>query len=326
MLNLTIWPATFVMSKDKKRQYPMDSKMIGNKIAGARKKINMSQAALAGHVFVSPQAVGKWERGESMPDIITLNQLTKILNVDLNYFSENLSSLNTLNEAEQITSEVKRLTDSPQPQLLTNFSGNDLAKTDFAGVIAHNLKFNGSNLHGSDFSGADLTGSTFLGSDIREAIFNGANLTDCSLSASDLTAANFDQSIFVRTKFYASALEGAKISNTKLTDVKLSKTDLRKTVFENCIFEGVDFDYSDLRRLSLDSQTFTGVLFHNAALNETTFKGATFKNISFRSTFALTNKYYKAIKTICFEGATMDKLTYASLKGLGADLSKVILL
>jgi len=37
----------------------------------------------------------------------------------------------------------------------------------------------------------------------------------------------------------------------------------------------------------------------------------------------LTNKYYKAIKTTCFEGAMMDKLTYASLKGLGADLLKV---
>jgi len=38
----------------------------------------------------------------------------------------------------------------------------------------------------------------------------------------------------------------------------------------------------------------------------------------------LTNKYYKAIKTICFDGAMMDKLTYAELKGLGADLSKVV--
>lgn len=69
----------------------MDAKMIGNKIAGARKKINMSQAGLARHVFVSPQAVGKWERGESMPDIITLNQLAKILDVDLNYFSDRKS-------------------------------------------------------------------------------------------------------------------------------------------------------------------------------------------------------------------------------------------
>jgi hypothetical protein len=56
--------------------------------------------------------------------------------------------------------------------------------------------------------------------------------------------------------------------------------------------------------------------------------GATLKNISFRPPYALTNKYYRTIKTICFDGAMMDKLTYAALKsmGVGANLSKVIVI
>ncbi len=66
--------------------------MIGNKIAEARKKINISQAQLAERLFISPQAVGKWERGESFPDIITFNRLAKTLGVDLNYFSDDLQS------------------------------------------------------------------------------------------------------------------------------------------------------------------------------------------------------------------------------------------
>jgi transcriptional regulator with XRE-family HTH domain len=70
----------------------LNTKMIGNKIAEARKKINMSQAQLAQFLFISPQAVGKWERGESSPDIITFNRLSEILEVDLNYFSENFQS------------------------------------------------------------------------------------------------------------------------------------------------------------------------------------------------------------------------------------------
>jgi hypothetical protein len=45
--------------------------------------------------------------------------------------------------------------------------------------------------------------------------------------------------------------------------------------------------------------------------------------VSFTPPFSLTKKYYNAIKTIRFDGATMDKLTYAALKGLGADLSNV---
>jgi transcriptional regulator with XRE-family HTH domain len=43
----------------------LSTKMIGNKIAEARKKVNISQAQLAQRLFISPQAVGKWERGES---------------------------------------------------------------------------------------------------------------------------------------------------------------------------------------------------------------------------------------------------------------------
>ncbi len=66
--------------------------MIGSKIAKARKKINISQAQLAQRLFISPQAIGKWERGESIPDITTFNRLAEILGVDLNYFSETFQS------------------------------------------------------------------------------------------------------------------------------------------------------------------------------------------------------------------------------------------
>lgn len=100
-------------------------------------------------------------------------------------------------------------------------------------------------------------------------------------------------------------------------------TDLRETIFENCIFNGVVFEYSDLRGLCLDGQTFIGVNFGKAALNEVTFKGATLKNVSYKPPFSLTNKYYNAIKTIRFDGAIMDKLSYNALKGMGTDLSKV---
>ncbi|MEI3797064.1 MULTISPECIES: pentapeptide repeat-containing protein [unclassified Chitinophaga] len=309
----------------------MDTKMIGSKIAKARKDKNMSQAQLAQLLFISPQAVGKWERGESIPDIVTINRLAEILGVDLNYFSENFQSvddstfLKTIeNSNDTGQTEVPILPSPPEErQLLTNFSGGNLSESDFTGVTAHKRKFNGSALKGSDFAGADLTGSSFTGSDIHAANFDGTNLTDCTLSSNDLTGASFNKAILVRTVFSTSGLAGAKFIDAELTDVKLTKTDLRKTVFENCIFKGVDFKYSDMRGLRLDGQTFIGVRFDKTALNEATFNGATLRNVSFRPTYALTNKYYRAIKTICFDGAMMDKLTYAELKGMGADLSKV---
>lgn len=314
----------------------MDTKMIGSKIANARKKVNISQAQLAQRLFISPQAVGKWERGESIPDITTFSRLAEILGVDLNYFSENFQS--AANETafnktidgsgymEQSEPEATDRSHSQKEQLLTNFSGSNLSKSDFAGVTAHKMKFNGSALRGADFSGADLTGSSFIGSDVREANFDGTNLTDCILSAINLTDASFNKTILVRTEFSKLALTGVKFTDVKLIDAKITTTDLRKTIFSNCVFDGVDFNYSDLRGLCLDGQVFIGVQFQNATLNDVTFNGATLKNVSFRATYALTNKYYRAIRTIRFDGAMMDKLSYNALKGVRADLSKVTII
>ncbi len=235
-------------------------------------------------------------------------------------------TIDSIGDIEQTVQEMANLSRSLERQLLINFSASNLPESDFAGVTAHKGKFEASTLRGSNFSGADLTGSSFKSSDVREASFDGANLTDCNFSTLDLAGASFNKTILVRTEFNTSELKGAKFSDVKLTDVKLTLTDLRKTVFENCIFDGVDFDKSDLRGLCLDGQTFIGVKFDNSALNEVTFRGATLKNVSFRATSSWTNKYYRALQTACFDGARMDKLTYASLKSLGVDLSKVTIL
>lgn len=232
-------------------------------------------------------------------------------------------TIESIGDIEETLQEVANLSRSLERQVVTNFSASNLPKSDFAGVIAHKGKFSGSALRGSDFSNADLTGSKFAASDVREANFDSANLTDCSFFALDLSNTSFNKSILVRTNYSSSGLEGAKFINAKLTDVKFNTTDLRKTIFVNCIFDGVEFKYSDLGGLCFDGQTFIGVDFGKAALNEVSFRGATFKNVSFHPGFTLSKKYYRAIRTICFDGAMMDKLTYAALKGIEADLSKV---
>lgn len=82
----------------------LSSKMIGNKISEARKAKNLSQAELGDKIAISPQAVGKWERGESLPDILTLKRLADIFDVDLNYFiSEEYSDSKTETDIQQET-------------------------------------------------------------------------------------------------------------------------------------------------------------------------------------------------------------------------------
>jgi uncharacterized protein YjbI with pentapeptide repeats len=233
-------------------------------------------------------------------------------------------TIESIGDIEQTVREVANLSRALERQVAINLSASNLPQSDFAGVIAHQGKFHASMLRGSDFSGADLTGSSFRSSDVREANFVGANLTDCDFSALDLTDANFREAILVRTNFSKSALAGAQFIDVKLTDVNFKITDLSKTTFERCTFLGVDFKYADLSGQRLDGLTFLGVTFDLPALKDVSFQGATLKNVSFRPTGIWSLK--RAIQSMNFDGAMMDKLTYAALKGLGADVSKVTIL
>ncbi|WP_342084343.1 pentapeptide repeat-containing protein [Dyadobacter sp. OTU695] len=309
----------------------MDSKVIGEKIAKARKDKSMSQAQLAQQIFISPQAVGKWERGESMPDITTFDRLAEILGVDLNYFSENAplaaaEIAGTAVSARPSDHVIEHAAGSGDRQVVINLTAADLQGSDFAGVVLHKGKFKASSLRGADFSNADLTGSSFDATDAREANFDGADLTECNFSATDLTGASFGKCVLVRTVLNMSG-QAAKFADANLVDVKLIKTDLRKAIFENCTFTGVDFSYCDLRGINFAGQTFDGVRFDKSALNDVSFQGATLKNVSFTVPFSLTNKAHLALKTIRFDGAKMDKLTHLALKGLGVvDLSNVTII
>ena len=233
-------------------------------------------------------------------------------------------TIDSIGDIGQTVQEMANLSRSLERQARINFTAVDLQESDLAGVTAPHSKFEASALRGANFAGADLTGSSFKNSDVREANFNGANLTECSLSTNDLTGASFNKTILVRTEFNTSGMDGAKFINDNLIDVRLEMTDLRKTSFENCSLTGVEFKYCDLRGSSFDGKTLIGVRFDKSALNDVSFRGATLKNVTFTVPFSLTNSAYRAMKTICFDGAMMDKLTYAALKGLWVfDLSAV---
>lgn len=308
----------------------MNTKNLGTKIADARKRLNLSQAQLAEQITISPQAVGKWERGESLPDIFIFNRLAEIFGVDLNYFSEKFDSTNSIGILT--TNGVIESDENPdnsskkERQILNKFDGSNLIKSDFANIVAHKSRFNGSELQETDFSMADMKGSVFKASNASGANFNKSNLTDCTFFAINLSDSSFNESLLVRTEFSSSEMKGAKFSNLKFMDVKFSSQELKDVKFENCIFDGTEFKNCNLKEQCFDGQTFINVKFDKVDLSNVSFKGAILENISFNSPFSITNKYYKTIASICFEGAKLDKLTYANLKGLGANLSNVILI
>ena len=57
---------------------------IGANISAYRKRIGLTQAGLAEKLNYSDKAVSKWERGESVPDVITLVQLAEQFDVSVN--------------------------------------------------------------------------------------------------------------------------------------------------------------------------------------------------------------------------------------------------
>ena len=61
--------------------FELDKEKFGEFIAKLRKEMGMTQKELAERLFVSDKAVSKWERGQSLPDITTLNPLADALGV-----------------------------------------------------------------------------------------------------------------------------------------------------------------------------------------------------------------------------------------------------
>ena len=59
-------------------------KQIGANIASYRKRLGLTQAGLAEKLNYTDKAVSKWERAESVPDVLTLAALAEVLGITVN--------------------------------------------------------------------------------------------------------------------------------------------------------------------------------------------------------------------------------------------------
>ncbi len=74
---------------------------VGEQIASLRKNKNLTQAELGERLNVSSQAVSKWERGESMPEISLLPDLATALETTID---------NILSDGTKLTSYGRKIT------------------------------------------------------------------------------------------------------------------------------------------------------------------------------------------------------------------------
>ncbi|HEX2920610.1 MAG TPA: helix-turn-helix domain-containing protein [Bacteroidales bacterium] len=295
----------------------INSNIIGSKIAMARKNKNLSQAELAKQIAKSPQAVGKWERGESMPDIPTLNRLAEILGVDLNYFSENFQSA----EAEKTLRE--KTDNNPNELLVTKNKkpGWDLSKLNLINSDFSGLK----NLH-EKLSSSNIQNCVFVGSELSGLFLNGNNVYNCDFTSSDISNSHIQNSMLNKNDFKNSSLKGTKFSKSFIENCDFTGTDLANGEFINGGFGKNTILNTRLFGTSFINMAIQDIVFEgkieDSHFENCSFYGVKFQNITLLNTFFKNNKKFKRVK---FINCNVDKLTFAFLKNNLADLTGITL-
>ena len=296
----------------------METKLIGNKIAEARKKATISQAQLAERLFISPQAVGKWERGESMPDIITLNRLAEILGVDLNYFSENFQSVAA--EIESVGSVDKQTSEmsygKPGKKLSWDMSRGNWVDADFSGLKNLHDKFSSSNMQCCKFIGSELSGLLLKSNNVDRCDFSGSDIISSYIQSSNLINNLFRDCSLSDAEFSGSHIKGCDFTSANFTGSKFKSGALVNNTITNAVWIRATFNAMQIVDL-----VFDGTL-ENCSFENCVFKRVTFQNVT------LTNTFFKnkSLKGIRFIDCQADRMTYEFLKNGKADLTGITLL
>lgn len=101
----------------------------GKIIAKYRKLNGLTQSQLAEQLFISPQAVSKWENDQSVPDLPTIKKLTKIFGITLDEFdSEGNDLVSELNEEKSLDESCIVCQNNFDEQQLTNYNNHLVCK------------------------------------------------------------------------------------------------------------------------------------------------------------------------------------------------------
>lgn len=294
----------------------MKAKSIGNKIAEARKKINLSQAELAQQVSISPQAVGKWERGESMPDIITFDRLAEILGVDLNYFSESFQPKIIATAEKDVTSPESlhnRAIEKPKKSPNWNMSEGNWENVDFSGLKNPQEKFSSSNMKNCKFIDSNLSGLQLKNNNFESCDFSGSNISSSHIQKSNLANNSFKNCSLKQTEFSGSYIYGCDLTEADLTEVVIKSGGFEKNEITDAVWNRTSFIETRIANV-----VFNGTI-EDCSFEKCKFSKVTFQNVKLINTFFK----YNDLKRIKFIDCQADRITYELLRYGKADLSGV---
>jgi transcriptional regulator with XRE-family HTH domain len=292
--------------------------MIGNKIAEARKGMNISQAQLAERLFISSQAVGKWERGESMPDIITFNRLAEILGVDLNYFSESpLAGANEMTPAESLVKQPAELLSGKKKKTLNwDMSRGNWVDADFSGLKNLHEKFTSSNMLRCLFIRSEMAGLHLIGNNVNSCDFSGSDISSSHIQSSNLVSNLFKDCSLKETEFSGSQIKGCDFSGADFTGATVKSGAFLKNIMANTVWNRTSFNTMQITDLIFDGK-IEDCSFENCLYTRVTFQNSTLINTFFKN---------KSLKRVRFIDCQADRMTYEFLKNGKADLKGIRLL
>lgn len=80
--------------------------VFGNRLAECRRGHNLTQEEMANHLGVTPQALSKWERGTSCPNLLILSDICLLLHVSADYLMGTESGRITEDGNEKVQREI----------------------------------------------------------------------------------------------------------------------------------------------------------------------------------------------------------------------------
>ena len=294
------------------------AKFIGSKITSARKKVNLSQSALAQKIAISPQAVGKWERGESMPDIIVLNRLAEILGVDLNYFSEKFTSSEVdVQSFENLDTDIHGY-DVPTKNKKNNWnmSESNWKNVDFSGIKNIHENFISASIESCIFSSAELTNLQLRNNDFQCCDFSNAKFNGSIFRKSNLLKSNFNDCSFKECEFFYVNFSACDFSSADFSKVNFEKTSIEKCLLKDAVLNRTSFVNTELSGIIFEG------LMDRCSFDKCTFSKVTFQNVKLMNTFFK----YSDLKRIKFIDCEADRLTYELLRHAKADLSQITMI
>jgi uncharacterized protein YjbI with pentapeptide repeats len=326
----------------------IDPITIGLKINQARRQGNLSQTEFAQRLGVSPQAVSKWERGESLPDLIMLDQICQMCNLKSAYFfNDYVPTPNTYASDDDYVYEIdpqtnryqdsddekeilrqKQQDEALEAQVVDNpqNKANNKAMFDLSMNTWRNIDFSNSSMKTKTIKMATLSNCNLNDNNMRSSLIKFTTIDSCTfintnLSNTIIKFSNFRASNFENTNLATSIIEFSNFSSSHFFGSNFDSIRFSESTFKDNKFDHANFVNVEMRHCIFKDVIFASDI-ESSFFNQSVFKDCVFQDITITNTM-FKGKFSKGVR---FVNCRVDKSTYTHLVSSKADVNGITII